>query len=235
MYSILVAGSSGCGKTSLVNRFVGEKFQKEHEPTQHMNSTSHTVEVNGKTVRIMLVVLQDDQVYDFHQVRYSICIAMMFQNDTDGDRKYERFSINYYSTMDATVIMYDISNQESLETASDICERWKRYNQQNEKAVVILVGNKSDMKREINKQDAEDFAERENLPYTETSAKTNQNVTEMFMSVIKRLTENGDDDGCDVPADDMFALRKGYSCMSWDTDTAPTTTTQNSACSCVIN
>ncbi|CAG2199704.1 unnamed protein product [Mytilus edulis] len=210
MYSILVAGSSGCGKTSLVNRFVGEKFQKEHEPTQHMNSTSHTVEVNGKTVRIML-------------------------NDTDGDRKYERFSINYYSTMDATVIMYDISNQESLETASDICERWKRYNKQNEKAVVILVGNKSDMKREINKQDAEDFAERENLPYTETSAKNNENVTEMFMSVIKRLTKNGDDDGCDSTADDMFALRKGYSCMSWDTDTAPTTTTQNSACSCVIN
>ncbi|CAC5381773.1 unnamed protein product [Mytilus coruscus] len=209
-FSILVAGSSGCGKTSLVNRFIGDKFKKEHVPTQSLNSTSHTVKVNGKQIRILL-------------------------NDTDGDRRYERFSVNYYSTMDATVIMYDISKQESLETASDICERWKRYNQGTKKAVVILVGNKSDMKREINKQDIEDFAEKENLPHTETSAKTNENVTEMFMSVIKRLTENGDDDDCDVPADDTLALRKGYSSISLHSDTVPTTTTQNSGCSCVIN
>ncbi|CAC5381772.1 RAB2A [Mytilus coruscus] len=172
---------------------------------------SHTVEVNGKEIRLQL-------------------------KDTDGDRKYEGYSINYYAEMDATIIIYDISKQESLEMASDILERWKKYNKGNKKAVAFLVGNKSDMEREINKQDVENFAEKENLPHTETSAKTNENVNEMFMSIIKRLTENGDDGEGDKPGDDSLSERKEKenSSKNDNVDIVPSTTTQNSSC-CVIS
>ncbi|CAC5381771.1 RAB11A [Mytilus coruscus] len=218
-FSILVTGSSGCGKTSLINRFIKDTFNEEHVSTKFMDSMSHTVQINGKQIRVQL-------------------------SDTDGDRNYEGYSINYYAEMDATIIIYDISKQESLENVADICQRWKRYNSFKTKHVAILVGNKSDTKREINKKDVEIFAEKENLPHTETSAKLNANVTEMFMSVIKRLTDNGDDDDDDNDDDgdngnkssnDDLALRKGYSSLLMHLDTVPTTTKKNSGCSCVIS
>ncbi|XP_071173592.1 ras-related protein Rab-13-like [Mytilus edulis] len=219
--SILVTGSSGCGKTSLVNRFIGNSFTEEHIPTQFMDGKSHKVEVNGKEIRLQL-------------------------SDTDGDRKYEGYSINYYAEMDATVIIYDISKQESLEMASDILQRWRKYNKGNEKAFAFLVGNKCDMEREINKVDVENFAEKENLPHTETSAKTNENVTEMFMSLIKRLANDGDDGGGnkhadDTPsgggnkqADETKSELKEDANKNVHADTAPSTSTQNSNC-CVIS
>ncbi|XP_071173590.1 ras-related protein Rab-1B-like [Mytilus edulis] len=217
--SILVTGSSGCGKTSLVNRFVGDTFTEEHIPTQRIGGKSHTVEVNGKEIRLHL-------------------------KDTDGDRKYEGYSINYYEEMNATIIVYDISKQESLEIASDILERWRTFN--NEEAIAFLVGNKSDLEREINKLDVENFAEKENLPHTETSAKTNENVTEMFMSLIHRLANDGDDGGGNKPADDSpsgdgnkqavetTSKLKEDASKTVHADTAPSTSTQNSNC-CVIS
>ncbi|XP_071173591.1 ras-related protein Rab-1B-like [Mytilus edulis] len=219
--SILVTGSLGCGKTSLVNRFVGDTFTEEHIPTQRIGSKSHTVEVNGKEIRVQL-------------------------KDTDGDRQYEGSSINYYEEMDATIIVYDISKQESLEIASDILERWRRYNSGNANAFTFLVGNKSDMERVINKVDVENFAEKENLPHTETSAKTNENVTEMFMSLIKRLANDGDDGGSIKPADDSpsgggnkqadetTSELKQDASKTVHANTAPSTSTQNSNC-CVIS
>ncbi|VDH99268.1 Hypothetical predicted protein [Mytilus galloprovincialis] len=148
-------------------------------------------------------------------------------SDTDADRNYEGYSINYYATMDATIIIYDISNQESLENVTDICERWEIYSSRKTKPVAILVGNKSDMKREINKEDVEIFAEKKHIPHIETSAKLNENVTDMFMSVIKRLTENGGD-GTGDNDDDVDDSDDGG-------DTVPITSKKNSTCSCVIS
>ncbi|XP_052061908.1 uncharacterized protein LOC127701975 [Mytilus californianus] len=222
-FSILVTGSSGCGKTSLINRFIKDAFNEEHISTQYMDTKSYVAQVNGKPIPVQI-------------------------SDTDGDRNYEGYSINYYAEMDATIIIYDISKQESLENVTEICERWRRYNSFKTKPVAILVGNKSDMKREINKKDVEIFAEKENLLHIETSAKLNENVTEMFMSVIKRLIKNGgddnvdDDDVDDVDSDpgnkfsqDHLALRKGYSSINLHTGTVPTTSKKNSGCSCVIS
>lgn len=71
------------------------------------------------------------------------------------------------------------------------------------------------------------FAEKKHIPHIETSAKLNENVTDMFMSVIKRLTENGGD-GTGDNDDDVDDSDDGG-------DTVPITSKKNSTCSCVIS
>ncbi|KAF2619365.1 hypothetical protein F2Q68_00040839 [Brassica cretica] len=82
-------------------------------------------------------------------------------------------------------------------------------------AVVVLVGNKSDLgqSREVEEDEGKSLAELEGLYFLETSALQNQNVEEAFLSMIERIHEvliqkialdkksNGDDgDGPVVPA-----------------------------------
>ncbi|XP_063440704.1 ras-related protein Rab-21-like isoform X6 [Mytilus trossulus] len=155
-FSILVTGSSGCGKTSLINRLIKDTFNKEHVPTQHMSKMKYVAQVNGKRINVQI-------------------------SDTDAERNYEGYSINYYATMDALIIIYDISNQI--------------------------------------------FAEKRQMPHIETSAKLNENVTEMFMSVIKRLIENCGN------IDDYYDRNSEYD----GDDNVPITSKRNSSCSCVIS
>ena len=69
------------------------------------------------------------------------------------------------------------------------------------------------------------FAEKENMPHIETSAKENTNVHEMFMSLIKHLNEK-------YPA---CASETEEEEEKLDVKTTTVVTTKNSGCSCIIS
>jgi len=50
---------------------------------------------------------------------------------------------------------------------------------------MILIGNKADLERDIDREEAEDLAKRLNCEYMETSAKTGANVEVAFESIAK--------------------------------------------------
>lgn len=65
--------------------------------------------------------------------------------------------------------------------------------QANEKIIIALAGNKSDMvaedpdKRAVETADAKAYADKENLLFFETSAKTSTNVKELFTAIAQEL------------------------------------------------
>jgi hypothetical protein len=73
------------------------------------------------------------------------------------------------------------------------------------------------------------FAEKENMPHIETSAKENTNVHEMFMSLIKRLNEKYPACASDTEEEDEKEEEK------LDVKTTTVVTTKNSGCSCIIS
>jgi Ras-related protein Rab-5C len=70
--------------------------------------------------------------------------------------------------------------------------------QGNTSIVIALAGNKSDLgdsKRKVQSEEVLQFAEENGLIFLETSAKTSENVREIFIAIAKRLPkENPLDD-----------------------------------------
>jgi len=62
--------------------------------------------------------------------------------------------------------------------------------------VIALAGNKADVvalepkKRQVSEEEAKSYSEENGLLFMETSAKTNQNVAEIFEAIAKKLPKN---------------------------------------------
>ena len=55
---------------------------------------------------------------------------------------------------------------------------------------MILLGNKADLDREVDKEEAEDLAKRLSCEYLETSAKTGENVEQAFKEIARACLQN---------------------------------------------
>uniref|UniRef100_A0A0E0LEW3 Uncharacterized protein n=1 Tax=Oryza punctata TaxID=4537 RepID=A0A0E0LEW3_ORYPU len=105
--------------------------------------------------------------------------------DTAGQERYHSLAPMYYRGAAAAVVVYDISSTDSYIRARKWVDELQR--QGNPHLVMALVGNKVDLeeKRHVGTQEAMEYAERNGLFFIETSAKTSQNVTELFYELGK--------------------------------------------------
>lgn len=93
----------------------------------------------------------------------------------------------YYRNANCAVVVYDITQESSLEKAKSWVKELKRQAQ--EGIIIALAGNKSDLeeRRVIQRDDAEHYASEEGLLFFETSAKDAKNVQELFTAIAKKL------------------------------------------------
>jgi Ras-related protein Rab-5C len=103
--------------------------------------------------------------------------------------RYHSLAPMYYRGAQAALVVYDITNNESLRRA----KMWvKELRQANGSDMTIgIAGNKADLatgnKRQVDKREVTEYAEENGLIFMETSAKRGDNVTEIFMSVAKQV------------------------------------------------
>ena len=78
------------------------------------------------------------------------------------------------------MILYDITNKKSFENVNKWIINIK--NKANKKSKIILIGNKSDLKSEgkILFDEGKKLANKYNIYFNETSAKTGKNIMEVF-------------------------------------------------------
>jgi Ras-related protein Rab-5C len=94
----------------------------------------------------------------------------------------------YYKGAECAIIAYDVTNRESFEQA-------KLYwvseveNQLGKNPCLCLAANKADLvsERVVSEEEGMAFAHSRSLSYFETSAKTDQNVSDMFQDIAGRL------------------------------------------------
>ncbi|KAG0515792.1 hypothetical protein BDA96_10G308200 [Sorghum bicolor] len=110
--------------------------------------------------------------------------------DTAGQERYHSLAPMYYRGAAAAIVVFDITSTDSYVRA----KRWVDELQRqagNPHLVMALVANKVDLqeRRQVGTQEAMDYAEANGLFFTETSAKTAQNVSELFYELAERLVK----------------------------------------------
>ena len=90
---------------------------------------------------------------------------------------------SYYRGAHGIIIVYDVTERETYENVRQWMHEIDRF--ANENVCKVLVGNKCDLvdKRKISREEGEELAKSYNIPYIETSAKSNLCVDDSFITM----------------------------------------------------
>jgi len=162
-FKITLFGPGGVGKTSLLLRYIKDYFSDDLKKTIGSNFLIKDVEIEGKSVRLLLW-------------------------DIGGQPQFHKLRTIYFKGSNAALGVFDLTSSQTLLKIPGWISSIKKTVK---KAIpMILLGNKADLEREVDRIEAEDTAKRLNCDYLETSAKTGQNVELAFEKIAKACIED---------------------------------------------
>ncbi|XP_019198294.1 PREDICTED: ras-related protein RABH1b-like, partial [Ipomoea nil] len=156
-YKLVILGDASVGKSSIITRFVNNKFHNEYKPTIGIDFLTGYLE--DRRVRLQFW-------------------------DTSGKEMFRSLIPSYISDSVVAVIVYDVASRQSfLNTSKWIEQVWAILGSD---VIIVLVGNKIDLveKRQVPKEEGEAKATELNGMFIETSAKADLNIKALFISII---------------------------------------------------
>lgn len=160
----LLIGDCNVGKSSLIQQFTINKFNKEYFGTIGIDYTM------------------------FAYIKNNIPIKMLLW-DTSGDKKFKTICRSIYHETDYVFLVFDLSNKLTFDniqnwineindffcTKTYMCPR------------MILIGNKCDTEnRQVTYEEATNFANKHKIDYIETSVIKSINIKEAFITIIDK-------------------------------------------------
>lgn len=164
-YKILILGDPAVGKSCFLARYVENTFENVYMSTAGMDYKYKDVELgDGKLIKL--------QIWD-----------------TAGQERYRTLTTNLYKGAVGIVLIYDITNKKTFDNVRSWITSIEE--ETSKKIILILVGNKADLKdeRKVQKEEGEDIAKEFNLPFFESSAQSGLNVKSVFETLAKLIVE----------------------------------------------
>ena len=162
---VVLLGESAVGKTSIITRFVENKFKQDTMSSLSANFVSKKIEIgNNKSIK-----------FDIW--------------DTAGQEKYRALAKIFYQDSKIVILVYDITNKNSF---NELKNYWYEKVKENSSSDVIfaIAGNKCDLyeKEEVEKTEGEKFAKEIGAIFHETSALNSNGINELFTDIAMKFS-----------------------------------------------
>ena len=155
---IIFLGDSGVGKTSIIQRFINNKFAEDKVVA------TITVSFENKKLKIDPYTELNLQIWD-----------------TAGQERFRSLTSSYIRGSNGIFIVFDLGNRESFENINTWIEEIKTAGIDEKNCVIMLIGNKLDSEnKKIDDDTAHKFAEEKGFKYLPVSAKDGVNIISMF-------------------------------------------------------
>ena len=160
---ITLLGEKNVGKTSLVYRYIENKFRDSYKATLGVNLLKKDMDVDGNGVSV--------QIWDL-----------------GGQESFRSLRKLYLEGANGAFVMFDLTDRKTFDKLNEWIESFKEARGEQP---MVLIGNKSDLEnqRKITDMEASNYAKDNNMELILTSAKTGQNVEEAFIKLTKRILE----------------------------------------------
>lgn len=161
LFRIRIYCESFVAYSSLIRRFVENKFDDNHDVTIGMDFKSAIMNVDG--------------------IDYKVALW-----DTAGAERFRSLTPSFYRKALGAILVYDITNRESLVKLDAWMAELDSYSD-NPNIAIIVVGNKIDQDRVVDREDGRKFARKHRALFIETSAKCDQFVSDAFKDIVEKV------------------------------------------------
>ena len=161
-FNVSLLGETAVGKTSMIQVKSGMPFNEDQLATVGIDN------------------LMEKAKFDGTEYKFKIF-------DTAGQERYNSISGSTIKVADGFVLVFSVNLKSSLDKITLWIKSIEETVNIKEKAL-ILVGNKKDIQdREVSTEEGENFAEKYNMKYFETSAKTGEGIQEAFNQIYRDI------------------------------------------------
>ncbi len=164
-FKIIIVGDISVGKTSIIKRFIENKFSDELKSTLINENLKKKIRIDSSTIVTLNIW------------------------DTIGDERFRILTRQFYQDAHGALLIFDITNKETFNKLDiwikDIIENSPPD------CILMLIGNKYDLKdnRKISYDDANILSQRFNIFYYEVSAKNGNNIALAFEQLTYRIID----------------------------------------------
>ena len=161
---ITLLGEKNVGKTSLVYRYIENKFRESYKATLGVNLLKKELDIGG----------------------YGGVSAQIW--DLGGQESFKSLRSLYLEGANGALVIFDMTDKNSFEKLDEWIQDFRNARGD---APIILIGNKSDLKNQIKitEKDASEFAKNNTMELIITSAKTGENVENAFIKLSKTILD----------------------------------------------
>lgn len=165
---VLLTGAAAVGKTSLVQRFIKNRFAANYKLTVGVDILTKDVEFKPGEIATLSIW------------------------DIGGQQRFEFIRSTFYKGAAGALLVFDLTREQTYTETRKWLTEIRQFAGEN--IPFVLIGNKLDLMEDvgvvIDRDEARRFAESEGSIYIETSAKTGEKVDEAFTELTRRIIDS---------------------------------------------